>query len=87
MNSKIRYALLIIMIYEYIFYYSYAYFGSLPDEDWYIQSKFCLLYLTQLDSCLAQNMTLNTDTDYSAVDASFKYIKHAFVPSHFQKHA
>ena len=55
------------------FYYSYACFVSLPDEDWYIQSKICLLNLTQLDSCLVQNMTLNTD--YNAVDASFKPIK------------
>ena len=57
-------------IFTYTEYYSYACFVSLPDEDWYIQSKICLLNLTQLDSCLVQNMTLNTD--YSAVDAPFK---------------
>ena len=33
--------------------------SKLPDEDWYIQSKICLLNLTQLDSCFVQNMTLN----------------------------
>ena len=67
MNEKIDH----VSIEHYLFYYSFSYtrlIFSLLEENRYIRSKIRLFDLTHLNSCLMQNMIINTDY----VDASLK---------------